>query len=75
MGYGHKSFCNVRFYAFLFASSCRSKRNYPVAETKRYFENSYNPVSVLRREIVVSNGIFFVKCVRGEGQQTRFRFA
>ena len=36
--YGHS---NVRFYAFLFVSSCRFKRNYPAAETERIFENRY----------------------------------
>jgi len=31
----------VLFYALLFASSCRSKRNHPAAITERYFGNSY----------------------------------
>jgi hypothetical protein len=34
--------CHVLFYALLFVSSCRPKRNYPVAEKERYFENCYN---------------------------------
>ncbi len=36
-----KSHAHVLFYALLFASSCRSKRNYPVAETECYSDNSY----------------------------------
>jgi len=40
--YGHS---NVRFYALLFVSSCRPKRNYPAAETERIFENRYNKSS------------------------------
>ncbi len=32
----------VRFYALLFASSCRPKRNCPAAETEHYFERCYN---------------------------------
>jgi hypothetical protein len=36
-----KSHSHVLFYALLFASSCRSKRNYPAAETLRYYSNSY----------------------------------
>jgi len=31
----------VRFYALLFASSCRPKRNCPAAETERYVEKCY----------------------------------
>ena len=31
----------VRFYAVLFASSCRLKRNYPAAETEYYSEKDH----------------------------------
>ncbi len=37
----------VRFYALLFASSCRPKRNCPAAETERYFEKCYRMGSAI----------------------------
>ncbi|MBW2407993.1 MAG: DNA alkylation repair protein [Deltaproteobacteria bacterium] len=36
-----KSHGHVLFYALLFASSCRSQRNYPADETQCYSDNSY----------------------------------
>jgi hypothetical protein len=36
-----KSHDPVLFYALLFASSCRPKRNHPAAETECYADNSY----------------------------------
>jgi hypothetical protein len=45
-----KSHDHVLFYALLFASSCRSKRNYPAAETECYSDNNYTIYFEVPRE-------------------------